>query len=138
MNKIWQIGLLTGLLIAILVLSGGCLGTTSPASVVSANSTGDTGTQSAFDGIWPMLLFLVVIFAMFYFVMIRPQRKRQKEHESMMQGLNKGDKVITAGGIFGTIESVGEDSLVIKVEGGTTLRVSKGSVALRRDETTTK
>jgi preprotein translocase subunit YajC len=137
MNKFWQIGILTGLLIAILVLSGGCLGTTT-SSVVSANATSSTGTQSAFDGIWPMLVFLVVIFAMFYFVMIRPQRKRQKEHESMMQGLNKGDKVITAGGIYGIIDSVGEDSLVIKVEGGTTLRVNKSSVAIRRDEQTTK
>jgi preprotein translocase subunit YajC len=137
MNKFWQIGLITTLLIVVLVFSGGCFGTTTT-SVVSANATGDTGTQSTFDSIWPMLVFLVVIFAMFYFVMIRPQRKRQKEHEAMMQGLQKGDRVITAGGIFGTIESVGEDSLVIKVEGGTTLRVSRNSVALRRDETTTK
>ncbi len=82
-----------------------------------------------------MLVFLVVIFGMFYFVMIRPQRKRQKEHEQMMRELQKGDKVVTAGGIFGTIESLSEDSIVIKVEGGTTLRVARGSVAVRRDET---
>ncbi|OGN98808.1 MAG: preprotein translocase subunit YajC [Chloroflexi bacterium RBG_13_51_52] len=82
-----------------------------------------------------MLLFLVVIFAMFYFVMIRPQRKRQKEHQEMMQGIQKGDRIITAGGIYGTVESVSEDSVVIKVESGTTMRVNKGSVALRRDET---
>jgi len=137
MKKLWQIGLITALLIAVLVFSGGCFGTTAT-SVVSANSTGDTGTQSAFEGIWPMLVFLVVIFAMFYFVMIRPQRKRQKEHESMMQGLQKGDRVITAGGIYGTIENVNDDNVVIKVEGGTTMRVNKASVALRRDETTTK
>jgi len=66
--------------------------------------------------------------------MIRPQRKRQKEHETMMQGLQKGDRVVTAGGIYGTIESLSEDSVVIKVEGGTTLRVARGSVAVRRDE----
>jgi len=77
----------------------------------------------------------VVIFAMFYFVMIRPQRKRQKEHQTMMAGLQKGDKVITAGGIYGTIDSLSEDSVVIKVEGGTTMRVARGSVAVRRDET---
>ncbi|MBN1161490.1 MAG: preprotein translocase subunit YajC [Dehalococcoidales bacterium] len=81
-----------------------------------------------------MLIFLVVIFAMFYFVMIRPQRKRQKEHQEMMEGLHRGDKVITAGGIYGTVESVSEDSVVIKVESGTTMRVSKASVALRRDD----
>ncbi len=81
-----------------------------------------------------MVVFLVVIFALFYFVMIRPQRKRQKEQQTMMQGLQKGDKVITAGGIYGTIDSLSEDSVVIKVESGTTLRVNKGSVAVRRDE----
>jgi preprotein translocase subunit YajC len=132
MKNIWKIGLIAGLLIAVLALSGGCLATTP--SVTSANATG-TETSSTFDSIWPMLVFLVVIFAMFYFVMIRPQRKRQKEHETMMQGLQKGEKIITAGGIYGTIENVGDDSVIIKVESGTTMRVSKGSVTLRRDDT---
>lgn len=132
MKNIWKIGLIAGLLIAVLVISGGCLPTTT--SVTSANATGTGGEQSTFDSIWPMLVFLVVIFAMFYFVMIRPQRKRQKEHESMMQGLQKGDKVVTAGGIYGTVDNVGEDSLVIKVEGGTTLRVARNSVSLRRED----
>jgi preprotein translocase subunit YajC len=100
----------------------------------SGNSTAN-GEQSAFDQMWPMIIFLVVIFGMFYFVMIRPQRKRQKEHTTMMQGLQKGDKVITAGGIYGTIDSLSEDTIVIKVEGGTILRVARGSVAVRRDET---
>jgi preprotein translocase subunit YajC len=123
MNKLLKIGLITGLLITVLVFIGGCLAPTD-------TQGGDQGTSS----IWPMVAFLVVIFALFYFVMIRPQRKRQKEQQTMMQGLQKGDKVITAGGIYGTIESVGEDNVVIKVESGTTLRVAKGSVAVRRDE----
>ncbi|OGO23656.1 MAG: preprotein translocase subunit YajC [Chloroflexi bacterium RBG_16_50_9] len=80
-----------------------------------------------------MIGFLVVIFALFYFVMIRPQRKRQKEHQTMMQELQKGDKVITAGGIYGTIDSLSEDSIVIKVESGGTLRVARGSIAMRRE-----
>jgi preprotein translocase subunit YajC len=133
MNNIWKIGIIAGLLIAVLVFSGGCLATST--SVVSANTTGGGGETSAFEGIWPMIIFLVVIFAMFYFVMIRPQRKRQKEQQTMMQGLQRGDKVITAGGIYGTIESVGEDTLVIKVEGGTILRVARSSVTLRREDT---
>jgi preprotein translocase subunit YajC len=125
MNKIWKIGIISGLLIAVLVLIGGCVA-----------PTGTTGTsdQNTGNTTWYMVGFLVVIFALFYFVMIRPQRKRQKEQQTMMQGLQKGDRVITAGGIYGTIESVGEDSVVIKVESGTTLRVNKGSVAVRRDE----
>ncbi|OGO06212.1 MAG: preprotein translocase subunit YajC [Chloroflexi bacterium RBG_13_56_8b] len=80
-----------------------------------------------------MIVFLVLIFAMFYFLMIRPQRKRQKEHQKMMEELKRGDRVITAGGIYGVIESVSEDSVVIKVESGTTLRLAKSSVAVIRE-----
>jgi len=81
-----------------------------------------------------MIVFLVLIFAMFYFLMIRPQRKRQKEHQQMMEELRKGDRVITAGGIYGVIENISEDTIVIKVESGATLRLAKGSVALKREQ----
>jgi len=77
----------------------------------------------------PMVLFLVLIFAMMYFLMIRPQRKRQKEHEEMERELRKGDKVITAGGIHGRVESVGEDTVTLKIESGATMKVVKKSVA---------
>ncbi|MEJ2046725.1 MAG: preprotein translocase subunit YajC [Dehalococcoidia bacterium] len=76
-----------------------------------------------------IIIFLVVIFVMFYFFMIRPQRKRQKEHEDLVSQLRGGDRVITAGGIYGQVESVGEDSVVLKVESGATMRVAKGSIA---------
>lgn len=122
MKIAWKTGIIAGLLIAVLVLSGGCLTPTDGGGTTDSNST------------WYMLGFLVVIFALFYFVMIRPQRKRQKEHEQMMRELQKGDKVITAGGIYGTIDSLSEDSAVIKVEGGGTLRVARGSLAVRRED----
>ena len=79
-----------------------------------------------------MVIFLVLIFGVFYFLMIRPQRKRQKETEKMQQQLGKGDKVITAGGIYGTIESMDDESLVLKIESGQTIRVARGSVVGRR------
>lgn len=129
MNKLWKIGLVVLLLIGLLSVLGGCtlLGgtTTTPA---------DGEAQSGWGSTWPMLLFLVVIFAFFWFVMVRPQRKRQKEHQQMMEGLNKGDKVITAGGIYGTIDSLSEDTVTIKVEGGTTLRVARGSIAVIQEK----
>ncbi len=78
-----------------------------------------------------IIIFLVVIFVMFYFFMIRPQRKRQKEHEELLGQLRGGDRVITAGGIYGQIESVSEDSVVLKVESGATLRVAKSSIVGR-------
>jgi preprotein translocase subunit YajC len=120
MNKMLKLGLITGLLIAILAFIGGCY----PA---------DTGGEEGGTSILPMIIFLIIIFGLFYFVMIRPQRRRQKEHEMMVQELQKGDRVITAGGIYGTIESLSEDSIVIKVESGATIRVARGSVLGRRD-----
>ena len=120
MHRILQIGLVAILLVGLLVSLGGC------------TLTGTEGEEGS-GSIWPMIIFLVVIFALFYFVMIRPQQKRQKEHQAMMQELQRGDKVMTAGGIYGTIDSISEDSVVIKVEGGTTLRVARTSIVQRQD-----
>lgn len=120
MNRALKTVIIVVLLFAVLAFIGGCYG-------ADGEAAGETS-------IWPMIIFLVVIFGLFYLVMIRPQRKRQKEHETLMQELQKGDRVITAGGIYGTIESLSEDSIVIKVEGGTTMRVARGSVAVRREK----
>ena len=75
-----------------------------------------------------IIVFLVVIGLLFYFFMIRPQRKKQREHEELVGQLRGGDRVITAGGIYGQIESVTQDSVVLKVESGATIRVAKGSL----------
>jgi preprotein translocase subunit YajC len=123
MNRIIKTGLVAGLLIAVLALVGSC----------TTTSTTTTNTNSTTSTLY-LVGFLVVIFALFYFVMIRPQRKRQKEQQNMVSTLQKGDKVITAGGIFGVIDSIREDSVVIKVEGGTLLRVAKGSIMVLKDQ----
>jgi preprotein translocase subunit YajC len=75
-----------------------------------------------------IIVFLVVIGLLFYFFMIRPQRKRQREHDELVSQLKGGDRVITAGGIYGQVESVSQDSVILKVESGATIRVSKGSI----------
>ena len=109
-------GLVTGLLTSV-VFIGGC---------VPVEGEGEAS-------IWTMLIPLVLIVAIFYFLMIRPQRKRQKEHQQLVEELKRGDRVVTAGGIYGVIESTSEDSIVIKVESGTTIRVARNSVALKRE-----
>ncbi len=111
-----RIGLVVGLLVALIVLVSGCLPQAAPPE----------GTQTGFD--WTLIVFLVLIFVVFYFLMIRPQRKRQKEAQTMLGSLQKGDRIITAGGIYGEIESMDETSVVMKVESGATMRVAKGSV----------
>jgi len=120
MHRLLRIGLIAILLVTVLAFTGGC-------------TFGATEGEETSSSIWPMIIFLVVIFALFYFVMIRPQRKRQQDHQAMMQELQRGDKVMTAGGIYGTIDTVSEDNVVIKVEGGTTLRVARSSIVQRRE-----
>ena len=117
-NKRLNLGLMVGLLIISAFLVGGC----APAG------EGETGGISSFT-----ILFLVLIFAVFYFITIRPQRKRQKQHQELVQELQRGDKVITAGGIYGVIENLSEDSIVLKIESGTTLRIARGSILGKRD-----
>jgi preprotein translocase subunit YajC len=79
-------------------------------------------------GTWGMLIFLVAIFAVMYFLMIRPRQKQQKQHEAVMQELRPGDRVIIAGGIYGQIESLSEDTAILKIESGATMKVARNSI----------
>ena len=74
---------------------------------------------------WVMIILLFVVMWLF---MIRPQRKQQKELEKFRNELSKGDKVITSGGIYGTIDEVKETSVLIKVDGDVKLRVDKNCI----------
>jgi len=85
------------------------------------------------EGMGGTIVFLVLMFSMVYFVLIRPQRKRQKEHEELTSELKKGNKVRTAGGIYGVLETVGEETVILKVESGATMRVAKDSVIGKMD-----
>jgi preprotein translocase subunit YajC len=67
------------------------------------------------EGAWTSIIFMVVIFAVFYFLLIRPQVKRQKEHKAMVEALNKGDEVMTAGGIIGKITEMGEQYVTLQI-----------------------
>lgn len=75
-----------------------------------------------------IIVFLVVIGLLFYFFMIRPQRKRVKEHQNLMSNLRSGDRVVTAGGIYGQIDSISDDSIFLKVESGAIIRIAKSSI----------
>ena len=98
--------------------------------VAIGGCTPEGGGTSSF---LPLLVILALIFGMFYFLMIRPMRQRERKHDEMVEELEKGDLVITAGGIHGQVESISEDSVVLKVESGATIRVTKGGV-VRRSE----
>ena len=75
-----------------------------------------------------MWIMLGLIFVVMWFFMIRPQRKQQKELQNFRDSLQKGDKVVTIGGIFGTICEVKEDSVLIEVDNNVKIRVSKQAI----------
>jgi len=75
------------------------------------------------------LVFMVVIFAAMYFLMIRPQQKRQKEHQAMLSAIQKGDKIQTNGGIIGTITGQDQDTLTVEIAPQVRVKVGRGFVA---------
>ena len=74
-------------------------------------------------------VMLIALFAVFYFVLIRPQSKRQKEHKAMVASLSKGDEVVTNGGLLGKITNVGDSFVTIDVADGLEVRVQRMSIA---------
>jgi len=75
-----------------------------------------------------MILMLVVVFGIMYFMMIRPQQKRQKEIQKMRESLKVGDKVVTAGGIHGKIKEISDKDFLIEIAENVKIRVDKVSV----------
>lgn len=79
----------------------------------------------------PFIMILAII-AIFYFLLIRPQQKKQKDHRQMIDSLEKGDEVVTAGGIHGTVAKVKDDVVFVEVSEQVKLKISKSSVAVRK------
>jgi preprotein translocase subunit YajC len=79
--------------------------------------------------IMQMIFPFVLIIAIFYFLIIRPQNKKQKETQKMLAALKKGDKVVTIGGIHGTIQSVKEQSVVVKVDDNTKIEFNRSAIS---------
>lgn len=75
-----------------------------------------------------MVVILLVFVAIFYFLLIRPQRRQQKEHRELVASLKRGDRVITAGGVLGTIDKIDEDTVVLALEEGAKVRLQKSSI----------
>jgi preprotein translocase subunit YajC len=87
-------------------------------------------TESASGSAWQVLLvYAVVIGALFYFLMVRPQRNRMRRHQDLVGALNIGDQVTTIGGIYGTIEHMDDESAVLQIEGGGRIRVARRALA---------
>ena len=74
------------------------------------------------------MLPLVLMFVVLYFVMIRPQMKKQKEHKAMIDAVAKGDEVVTAGGVLGRISKIGDNYLGIEVASGVEIQIQRSAV----------
>ena len=92
-------------------------------------STGTAPSASGMAGMLSTFLPMIAIFAIFYFFLIRPQNKKQKETEKMIAALKKGDKVVTIGGIHGVVSSTKEKTVVVKVDDNTKIEFNRTAIA---------
>ena len=87
-------------------------------------ATGSGGMMSSLGSMLPLLLMFVVL----YFIMIRPQMKKQKEHRAMIDALAKGDEIATSGGLLGKVTKLGEGSLSLEIANGVEVQVQRHAV----------
>jgi preprotein translocase subunit YajC len=98
------------------------------ATILLQTGTATGGANSGQGSMMSMLLPMILIFVVFYFFMIRPQNKKQKEIQKARAALKTGDKVLTSGGIYGKIREVKEDSFIIEISENVRIRVEKSAV----------
>jgi len=91
----------------------------------AGGAAGAAGGLGAFQQFIP----LVLMFAIFYFLLIRPQQKKAKEHKAMLDALKKGDSAITAGGIYGKVMSVEDNIVGLEVATGVVIKIAKEHIA---------
>jgi preprotein translocase subunit YajC len=85
--------------------------------------------QQGTGGGFVQIIFLVVIFAIFYFLLIRPMRVKQKKLSQLIKELKKGDKIVTTGGIYGTIAGLTDSTLLVKIADNVKIEIARSAVA---------
>jgi preprotein translocase subunit YajC len=96
----------------------------SQAFAQTAPAAAGGGAESTLFSLLPLVLMFVVL----YFIMIRPQMKRQKEHKAMVEALAKGDEVITGGGMLGKVSKLGESYLHVEIANGVEIQVQRSAI----------
>ena len=100
-----------------------------PLDLLISPAYAQTAGQAPQGGGLSFLIMPIVLIAVMYFLMIRPQMKRAKEHRSMLEKLGNGDEVITNGGIAGTVTDIGDNFVTVEVASNVQLRVQRGAIA---------
>ena len=85
------------------------------------------------NGTFVFMLNIVMVIAIFYFLVIRPQRKEQERHQQMLESLAKGDEIVTAGGIVGTVIRVEERQVILRTAGDTKITIERSKVGRKVD-----
>lgn len=88
-----------------------------------------TSAPIAGSSVYGMIVWIAVIFAIMYFLMIRPNKKRMDEYKDMLNKLKVGSKIVFAGGIMGVVKSVGENTLKVEIADGVVIEIPKAAVA---------
>lgn len=96
------------------------------------------GAQPTWFQQYSFLILMILIFVVMYFFMIRPQQKKQKEIVKWRESLQKGDKIVTVGGIYGTIAEVKDQFLIVEIDNNVKIRVDKSSVVKDISDAQTK
>ncbi|MCL2330973.1 MAG: preprotein translocase subunit YajC [Proteobacteria bacterium] len=78
---------------------------------------------------WEMIIYIAVIFAVIYFLMILPNRRRMKEYQKMLEGLKVGSKILCAGGIYGVVKKISDKNLEVEIAKGVVIEIPKNAVA---------
>ncbi len=89
---------------------------------------GQAGAEGGQAGGFTAFVPLILMFVIFYFLLIRPQQKKAKEHRNMVDSLKKGDRIITSGGIHGTIVSLDETIINLEISDGVKIKINRGNV----------
>jgi preprotein translocase subunit YajC len=95
-----------------------------------AYAMGQTGAGGGQPGGFVQFVPLILMFVIFYFLLIRPQQKKAKEHREMVNNLKKGDRVITSGGIHGTITSVSENDVTLEIAEKVRIKITRSNVSV--------
>jgi preprotein translocase subunit YajC len=111
-------------------LMGGMTTLLLPGVGFAAEAAGDAPQQNKVFGlVMPIAVFILI----FYFLMYRPQKKKQQQHDKMLSSISRGDTVVTAGGFFGKVSDVLEDSYIVEIADGVRARLLKSSVSSKRE-----
>jgi preprotein translocase subunit YajC len=134
-NKWGKVIIIAAIAISIVligIVSSGCnllVPTSAGGSTTVATNADGTVVQPSFLAKYGTWIWLVVLVVAFYFLLIRPQRTRAKTQQDLLGNLQRGDEIITVGGMFGKVKDVTGDSLIVTISSGVDIKITKSAVA---------